>query len=199
MSDANEPAPQNEPVPPNQPAAPVVQSLPVLPLKNALLFPFIHTPISVGRPASTAAAEAAMSSEDKALVIVAQRDASVDEPQPGDLYTMGCKAVIKRMARGEGGMQLLLQGIERVRLAAFSQTSPYLRAEVVTVPLPIDRGTEVDALRRELVAMAARIQELARVQAPVDFLAALEQIDDPMHLVFLMGSLTGLSLEKEQA
>ena len=199
MSEANEPAPQNEPASHYEPAPPVVKSLPVLPLKNSLLFPFIHTPIAVGRPASAAAAEAALSSEDKSLVIVAQRDASIDEPQPGDLYAMGCKAVIKRMARGEGGMQLLLQGIERVRLASFQQTSPYLRAEVVTVPLPIDRGTEVDALRRELLAMAARIQELARVQAPVDFLAALEQIDDPMHLVFLMGSLTGLSLEKEQA
>ena len=178
---------------------PVVQSLPVLPLKNSLLFPFIHTPISVGRPASAAAAEAALSSEDKSLVIVAQRDASIDEPKPEELYAIGCKAVIKRMARGEGGLQLLLQGIERVRLASFPMTSPYLRAEVISLPLPNDRGTEVDALRRELVAMAARIQELARVQAPVDFVAALEQIDDPMHLVFLMGSLTGLSLEKEQA
>src|SRR5258708_21845405 len=188
MSDANEPAPQNEPVPPNQPAAPVVQSLPVLPLKNALLFPFIHTPISVGRPASTAAAEAAMSSEDKALVIVAQRDASVDEPQPGDLYAMGCKAVIKRMARGEGGMQLLLQGIERVRMVSFPQTSPFLRAEVVTVPLPIDRGTEVDALRRELVAMAARIHELARGQGPGGFLAAAQKIYDPDAPGVLVGS-----------
>src|SRR5260221_10007247 len=96
-------------------------------------------------------------------------------------------------------MQLLLQGIGRVRLVAFPQTSPYLRAELVTVPLPIDRGTEVDALRRELLTMAARIQELARVQAPIDFLAALEQIDDPMHLAFLMASITGLSLDKEQA
>src|SRR5258708_36460918 len=72
-------------------------------------------------------------------------------------------------------------------------------AEVLTLPIPIDRGTEVDALRRELLTMVARIQELSRVQAPIDFLAALEQIDDPMHLVFLMASLMGLSLDKEQA
>ena len=174
-------------------------TLPVLPLKNSLLLPFIHTPISVGRPASVAAVEAALSSEDKTLIVVAQRDAANDDPQPLDLYATGCKAVIKRMARGEGGLQLLLQGVERVGLTGFPQTAPYLRAEVVTLPLPVDRGSEVDALRRELLTMSARIQELARVQAPIDFLAALEQIDDPMHLVFLMASIMGLSLDKEQA
>jgi len=184
---------------PIEPAAAVLQTLPVLPLKNSLLLPYIHTPISVGRPASVAAVEAAMSSEDKTLIVVAQRDAAIDEPQPKDLHTVGCKAVIKRVGRGEGGLQLLLQGVERVRLDAFPQAAPFLRAEFVTVPLPVDRGTEVDALRRELLTMAARIQELARVQAPIDFLSALEQIEDPMHLVFLMASLTGLSLDKEQA
>lgn len=185
----------------DSPAAPPTAppALPVLPLKNSLLLPYIHTPISVGRPSSVAAVEAALSSEDKTLIVVAQRDAAIDEPQPHDLHMTGCKAVIKRMARGEGGLQLLLQGVERVRLEHFPQTAPFLRAEFATVPLPIDRGTEVDALRREILTMAARIQELARVQAPIDFLSALDQIEDPMHLVFLMASLSGLSLEKEQA
>lgn len=173
--------------------------LPVLSLKNSLLFPYIHTPISVGRPSSVAAVEAALASEDKTIIVVAQRDAAMDLPQPRDLYEIACKAVIKRMARGEGGLQLLLQGIDRVRLTAFPQTEPYLRAEFVVLPLPADRGAEVDALRGELLNMAARIQELAQAEAPIDFLAALRQIDDPMHLVFLLGSLTGLSLEKEQA
>lgn len=190
----NEPTVSAEPPPPTLPV-----TLPVMPLKNSLLLPFIHTPISVGRPASVAAVEAALASEDKTLVVVAQRDAANDEPQPQDLYTTGCKAVIKRMARGEGGLQLLLQGVERLRLTGFPQAAPYLRADIVALPLPVDRGTEVDALRRELLTMAARIQELSRVQAPIDFLAALEQIDDPMHLVYLMASIMGLSLDKEQA
>src|SRR5579872_4084423 len=112
----NEPA---ESAPTTTPATPTAPTLPVLPLKNSLLLPFIHTPISVGRPASVAAVEAALSSEDKTLIVVAQRDAALDEPQPSDLYTTGCKAVIKRMARGEGGLQLLLQGVERVRLTEF--------------------------------------------------------------------------------
>src|SRR5207237_6949631 len=76
---------------------------------------------------------------------------------------------------------------------------PYLRAEIAAMPLPADRGTEVDALRRELLTMAARIQELARVQTPIDVVTALEQIEDPMHLVFLLASLLGLGLDKEQA
>ena len=123
---------------PNDSAA-APRSLPVLPLKNSLLLPYIHTPISVGRPASVAAVEAAVSNEDKMLIVVAQRNAAIDEPAPQDLYSIGCQAVIKRMARGEGGLQLLLQGTDRVRLGGFAQSGPFLRAEVIPVPLPADK------------------------------------------------------------
>ncbi|MEJ2388915.1 MAG: LON peptidase substrate-binding domain-containing protein, partial [Chromatiaceae bacterium] len=78
-----------------------VRELPVFPLRNTLLFPFMVGPFSAGRRASIAAIEAALASEDKLLLVVAQRDAGVEEPRGDDLFTVGTKAVIKRMARSE--------------------------------------------------------------------------------------------------
>ncbi|MGQ0634939.1 MAG: endopeptidase La [Planctomycetaceae bacterium] len=178
---------------------PVVATLPVLPLKNTLLLPHVLMPIVVGRAGTVAAVEAALASEDKALVVAAQRDPSIDEPEPKDLYAVGCKAIIKRMARGDEGLELILQGVDRVRLTSFPQTAPYLRAECVLVPLPTDRGTEVDALQRELLMLAGKMQEVSRAKAPPEFLTALAQIEDPLHLVYLLASMLGLSLDKQQA
>lgn len=179
--------------------APATPSLPVLPLKAALLLPYTIMPVSVGREATVAAVEAALASEDKTLIVVAQRDAANDRPGPDDLHRVGCKAVIKRMARGEGGLELLLQGVERVRLTAFPQAEPFVRAEMALLPLPTDRGTEVDALQRELLTMIGRMQEVSRNKAPDEMLAALSQIEDPLHLIFLLASILGLDIDKQQS
>src|SRR5260370_10618332 len=85
--------------------------LPVLPLNNPVLFPHLFMPLSVGRPGSLAAVEAVLASEDKAVVVSAQRDGANDQPGFDDLYTVGTRAVIKKMARGEGVIELLVQGV----------------------------------------------------------------------------------------
>ncbi len=105
--------------------------LPVLPLKNTVLFPYLFLPLSAGRPITLAAAEAAIAGEDKTFVAVAQRDAQADAPAAGDLYTVGTRAVIKKMARTPAGLELLVQGAEQVAaLVAIEQTKPYLNARV---------------------------------------------------------------------
>src|SRR3977135_2207381 len=90
-----------------------VLSLPLLPLKNSVLFPFAWMPLTVGRPASVATIEAGLAREDKELVVVAQRDASVETPGLQDFFSIGTKAVVKRMARRpDGTMELMGQGGE---------------------------------------------------------------------------------------
>ena len=76
-----------------------VKVLPILPLKNALLFPNLLMPLSVGRSTSMAAVKAALATEDKEIVLVAQRDPDVESPQQDDLYTVGTRAVIRRMSQ----------------------------------------------------------------------------------------------------
>src|SRR5262245_52869118 len=114
-----------------------LQTLPVLPVKNTVLFPYIHMPFSVGRPASLLALEATLAKDAKELVIVSQRDSSVETPGPADLYSIGTKAVIKKAVRGDDGrVQLIVLGLERVRIVHTVETEPFMEAEVEDYPLP---------------------------------------------------------------
>src|SRR5262249_26239777 len=89
-------------------AAGNVVGVPVLPIKNTVLLPGMFMPLSVGRPGSLAAVEAALAGEEKTFVIVAQRDAAADPPTPEQLFTVGTRAVIKKMSRTEQGIEMLV-------------------------------------------------------------------------------------------
>jgi ATP-dependent Lon protease len=172
--------------------------LPVLPIKNTVLFPYLLMPLSVGRPASRAAVEAALATEDKTLLIIAQRDASVEEPAEKDLYTIGTRAVIKKMARSENGLEMIVQGVERVVLVRLEQTAPYLKALARPLPQPDDQGTEIEALHRAIIELASRAMAIAQPQTPVDVSQLLAQARDPIQAVYLIASMLSLDLEKEQ-
>jgi ATP-dependent Lon protease len=176
-----------------------LDSLPVLPLKNTVLFPHLFLPLSFGRPFSLAAAEAVLATEDKTFVAVALKNPQTEMPTADDLYTVGTKAVIKKMARSPAGIELLVQGLERVTLVRLEQTEPYPRARVRSLPLPDDQGTEVEALRRAVLDLTTRALELAHPDggANIDQLAA--QATDPLIMVFLIGSMLSLDVPKEQA
>jgi ATP-dependent Lon protease len=178
-----------------------VRSLPVLPLKNSVLFPYLLMPLQVGRPASRAAVEAAIATEEKELVIVAQRDQSKDMPDSADdLYSVGTRAVIKRMSRpGENQMEVIVLGVERVVLLRLEETSPYLRARVQVYPLPDEKTPEVEALHRAVTELAARAMQLAQPNVPVELGQLLATAEDPLRLVYLLASMMSLELAKEQA
>jgi ATP-dependent Lon protease len=178
---------------------PAVWTLPVLPLKNTVLFPFMFMPLAAGRPGSIAAVEAALRTEEKAFVVAAQRDASVEEPGPDDLYSVGTRVVIKKMARTPERFEMLVQGVERVRLVDFPQRQPFLVARVEVVPLPEDSGPEVDALYRAVVEQAKRAFELAQPETPVQIDQLLAQAGDPLRLAYMLGSMLSIDAAKEQA
>ena len=175
------------------------ESLPVLPLKNSVLFPHLFMPLSIGRPLSMAAVEAILATEEKTFLAVALRNPQVEMPTADDLYPVGTRAVIKKMGRSAAGIELLVQGVERVELVRLEQTEPYLKARVRPLPLPQDQGTEVEALRRAVLELTARALELAHPEggANIDQLAA--QAPDPLILAFLVGSMMSLDVAKEQA
>ena len=176
-----------------------LQTLPVLPLKNTALFPFLMTPLSVGRPASLAAVEAALATEKKELVVVAQRDPNVEEPTQDDLYTVGTKAIVRKMSRpSDELMELLVLGVERVVIVRLEHTEPYLTAKIQPLPLPTDTGTEVEALQRAIVELAGKAISLAQPQAPPELARMLASSEDPLRLVFLLASMFSLDLAKEQ-
>jgi len=173
-------------------------ALPVLPLKNTVLFPGLFMPLSAGRPQSLAAVEAALATEEKTFIVVAQRDGTVEQPGVDDLYTVGTRAVVKKMARSESTVELLVQGVERVALVRAEQTEPYLKLKVRSLPLPDDQGTEVEALYRAILELASRVLELAQPQTPISIEQLAAQASDPLQLAYLIGSMLSLDVKKEQ-
>lgn len=174
------------------------RTLSVLPIKNTVLYPMLLMPLAVGRDRSLAAVEAAAASEDKTLLVVAQKDASVADPAFEHLYTIGTEAVIKRMERGDGGVQLIVQGTRRLEIIEPGQTSPYLQARVRPLPEPSDEGMSVDALQRTMIDLAGQIQAMSQPEAQLGVAQIMAQFKDPLHQAYLLATMLGLDLEKEQ-
>jgi ATP-dependent Lon protease len=179
--------------------APATRSLPTLPLKNSILFSHLAMPLAVARPASLATVEAALASEDKTLLVVAQRDGSVDEPTRAQLYEIGTLAVIKRMERSDSGVKILVEGTERARLLEVRQERPFLDVCIQAIPEPSDTGADREALQGEMRAQAARIQAIVAGDSPIGLPQILAQTNNPLQQVYLLASLLGLDVAKGQA
>jgi ATP-dependent Lon protease len=174
--------------------------LPLFPLKNAVLFPYLGMPLTAGRAVSINAIESAVATEEKELLVVAQRDAAVQEPDRADLFDFGAKAVIRRLAPApQGGVQVLVQAIQRVRIRDLVQKEPFLRAEFQPAPVALDAGVEIEALEREVKDLGAKVVALARPDADVDFSQLAGGEEDRLRFLYVLASLLGLELGKAQA
>ncbi|HVT30566.1 MAG TPA: endopeptidase La [Lacipirellulaceae bacterium] len=172
---------------------------PILPLRIGVLFPSQIMPISVQRPDSTAAMEAALASEEKTLVIMTQLDREKENPDFDDLYTVGTLAVIKRMQRVDGTIQAIVQGGTRVRIDQKTSREPYMRAEFVLLPEPSDTSAEVEALFGETVKLSNRAFQLLQPEAPATLSELARNVNRPIQYVYLLASTFSLGIEKEQA
>src|SRR5258706_9892131 len=127
--------------------------IPVLPLQNITLFPETMVPLAVGRQASMAAVEAALSSEEKLLACVSvQPDKTSDgDADPEHLFTIGTLVMIKRMERVEDTLHLIVQGADRIQILEWVQREPFLRARVQILPeLIVKNKDEVEAAKRNV-------------------------------------------------
>src|ERR1700730_18023693 len=178
-----------------------IVTLPLLPLKNTVLFPYLLMPLSFARSSSLAAVEAALATEEKEIVVFAQRDASAETPKQDDLYTVGTKAIIRKMSRSaNGALELLVLGMERVSLIKIDESEPYLRARVRPYPLPTDSSAEVEALQGALVELATNAIALAQPGSQQEIGRLLSGgNEDPLRIAFLLASMFSLDLEKEQS
>jgi ATP-dependent Lon protease len=179
-----------------------LRTLPLLPLKNSVLFPGLMMPLSVGREASLAAVEKALATEDKEIVVVAQRDPSVDAPAAGDLFTIGTRAAIKKVSR-QGGSQIdvLVLGIERVVIVKVDDTNGFMTARVRALPLPDDSSRETEALTLSIVEIGAKFVGLIQNDrhSPQDLARMFTTQEDPLRLAFLVASIMNLDGVREQS
>jgi ATP-dependent Lon protease len=176
-----------------------IQTLPVLPLKNAVLFPYLMMPLTVGRASSLAAVEAALATEEKQLVVFSQKDASVEVPTQDDLYVVGTKAIVRKVNRQEDSVELLVLGTERVALIKLDASEPYLRAKTHPLPLPEDKGPEVEALHGALTELGARAISLAHPNSPQELGRLLAANDDGLRLAWMLASMFSIDLARGQA
>jgi ATP-dependent Lon protease len=176
--------------------------LPVVPIKNTVLFPNLLMPLSVGRKKSVAAIQAALGSEAKEVLIVTQRDSSVEVPDSKDIFPNGTKAVIKRSGRSGDKFEILVLGVERVALTEFSD-GDYLRAGYRPIPIP-DRAAEganpeIEALHREVVDLAVSVLKHANVELPSEFARAVTGQDDPLQMAWMLASVLSMDVAVEHS
>jgi ATP-dependent Lon protease len=176
--------------------------LPILPLRNIVIFPSGITPLTVGRPMSLAAAEAALATEEKLLGVVAQREDGENEPTPDKLHQFGTVVVINRMMRSPGAdeaLHLIVQGQDRFRIVGFTEQTPYLKARVEILPEPVREKTpEVEALQRNIQVLVQKALSLLP-NVPPEIRNIIVQADDAIRLAYFLGSVLDLEIAQEQA
>lgn len=177
-----------------------LREIPILPLRNTVLFPKLVVPLSVGRSASLAAVEASLKSHDKEIFVVAQRDAAKDEVDQTDLYTIGTTAVIKKHVRRESGMvDAIVQGQGRAVLVKMEQGADCEIARIRPLPLPSDRTVEVEALQREVLDLFRQIVQRAKADVNINPDQVAAQAEDPLLFCYLAASLLSVDAKKQQA
>jgi ATP-dependent Lon protease len=135
--------------------------LPVLPIRNAVLFPGAVAPFDVGREKSVALVEDVDNLSSPVIAIFAQRDPSTDDPGKDDLHQVGCAArVLKALKHSSGNYSLILQGLERIRLDEITQSSPYLKAKVSRLQEVNSGDDEAEALSMSLRDIAKQVIQL---------------------------------------
>jgi len=175
-----------------------VRALPVLPVRDTVLFPHAVLPLTVGRESSVQLINSL--GEDKTIVVVAQREARVDNPQPSDLYLVGTSAVVHKVVKMPNqSLFVFAEGLERVRLGEFTQLAPFMRARVSAIPeaAPPD-SSEIEALQRNVLTLFQQI--VAGSPTLSDELSTVAlNIDEPGRLVdFIASSLPSLSTPDKQ-
>lgn len=168
------------------PAGP--EQLPILPLRNSVLFPASVVPVNVGRPRSVRLIEEAFGADKPTIGVVAQRVAETEDPTFEDLYTVGSVARILKVIRlSSGNYSVVLQGVSRMRLVEGSELRPIMRGRVERIVEHPERGVEIDALMVHLRESARNLLTVLP-QLPREAAAALDNVQDAGALADLVAS-----------
>ena len=185
------------PVPPDGPVE-IPEILPVLPLRNSVLFPGSIIPIDVGRKKSVRLIEEAISKERPVIGILTQRDARTEDPSDADLYTVGCAArILKVIKLAKDNFSVILQGISRVRILDYTMRDPFINSRVQAVPDLTKPDVELDALVLNLKDIAKRVVKLMP-ELPKEASALLDSVTEPGQLADLITANLDISVEEKQ-
>ena len=172
-------------------------NLPLLPLRDVVVFPHMVIPLFVGRPRSIRALEAAMEAG-KSIMLAAQKSAGKDDPTPEDVYEIGCVATILQMLKlPDGTVKVLVEGAQRARLTNIQDADTHFTSELVPITPDATTGAEIEALRRAIVSQFEQYVKLNK-KIPPEILTSLAGIDDAGRLADTIAAHLPLKREQKQ-
>src|SRR6516225_4587987 len=173
------------------------ETLPIVPLRDVVVFPHMMMPFVIGRPSSTRALEHALG-KDKRIFLAAQHDAAVDEPQPNDVYTMGCVAnIVQSLKLPDGNIMVLVEGIERARAVEWKEDKGFYRVVVKVVPKPKETGVDAEATMTKVVSLFEQYVKLSN-NLHYDAMIAAVRVDDPGKLADTIAAHLLIGVDEKQ-
>jgi ATP-dependent Lon protease len=173
------------------------KTLPLLPLRGILVFPNMVLHLDVGRERSVNALEQAMV-EDSLVLLVAQKEARVDDPKPEEIYGIGTIAQIKQMLKLPGGtIRVLVEGLSRATIRDYKATEPYFQVQVDEIPEDSSRNIEIEALMRSVIFQFEQYIRLSK-KIPPETLVTISAIDEPGRLADVISSHLSLKVQQKQ-
>jgi ATP-dependent Lon protease len=178
-------------------ATPFKEYLPLLPLRGMIVFPYMVVPLDVGRDKSISALEEGMINE-RLIVLAAQRQAKVNEPEADDIYQIGTMVEIKQLLKlPDGTLRVLVEGLNRVRIVEYLQYDPHYKVKLAELPEIEEKNYETEALMRTTLFQFEQYIKLSK-KIPPEVLTSVHNVEDPGRLADIIASHLNLKIEEKQ-
>ena len=169
----------------------------MMPIRDVVIFPHMMTPFVVGRDSSVRALEEALAS-DKKIFLATQHDASVDDPRPNEIYSVGTIAnIVQSLKLSDGNIKVLVEGVERAKVVSVATEDGFFRATVRTFVSKIDAGAHLEALTNRVSTLFEQYVKLSQNLNYETMIAAIK-VDDPGKLADTVGANLQLTIEEKQ-
>ena len=171
--------------------------LPMMPIRDVVIFPHMMTPFVVGRESSVRALEEALAG-DKKIFLATQHDAKIDEPRPDEIFSVGTVAnIVQSLKQSDGNIKVLVEGVERGKVLSVSEDEGYFKATVKTFHFKIEAGAQLDALTSRVTGL---FEQYAKISQNVNYdtIVAAIRGDDPGKLADTVGANLQLDIEEKQ-
>jgi len=169
----------------------------MMPIRDVVIFPYMMTPFVVGRESSVRALEEALAG-DKKIFLATQHDASVDEPRPDEIYSVGTVAnIVQSLKQPDGNIKVLVEGVERGKVVSVSEEEGYFRAVVKTFHYRVEPGPQLEALTSRITTLFEQYSKLSQNLNYETMVAAI-RVDDPSKLADTVGANLQLTIEEKQ-
>ena len=176
----------------------VYETLPIVPLRDVVVFPHMMMPFVIGRPSSIRALEHALL-KDKRIFLAAQHDASIDDPGPDDIYTMGCVAnVVQSLKLPDGNIKVLVEGVDRGRAVEWKEDKGFYRVVVKVLPRQKEApGSDVEGTMSRVVSLFEQYVKLSN-NLHYDAMIAAVRVDDPGKLADTIAAHLVIGVDEKQ-